>query len=102
MFIQAGAQAPECIEFSVTNAALAAEPLDLTGVTGVVVRVQRPDGRRVVWAADITVKTAVLLTLRHTFALDDVRLAGSYGISIDMTVAAGIRRAGPTVIEVRS
>ncbi len=102
MFIQAGAQAPECIEFSIANPALASQPFDLTSVTAASVRVLRPDGRVATWAVDIVAQTAELLTLRHTFALDDVYLGGQYRVSVDMTVPAGVRRAGPTMIEVQS
>jgi hypothetical protein len=102
VFVQAGAQAPECVEFTIANPALASQPLDLTSVTAAMVRVLRPDGQHTTWAVDITAQSADALTLRHTFSLDDVYKAGCYQISVEMAVPAGVRRAGPTVIEVRS
>jgi hypothetical protein len=84
----------------VTNAELETEPLDLLTVTAAAFEVTRQDGTRQTWAVDIAEQTEILLVLDHEFAITDVDQAGRYSIAIVLTVPAGIRRAGPTVLQV--
>jgi hypothetical protein len=88
------------LRISVSNAELAPEPLDLTIVTAAAFAVTTPRGDRVVWAAEITEQTATLLILEHAFAINDVNAAGRYQINIQLTVPDGVRRAGPTSLQV--
>ncbi len=102
MTVYAGAQAPEQIELSVTNAELADEPLDLTTVSAVSLSVLRPDGQRVTWSVTTAEQTATLLRVVHVFDALDVELPGTYRIMVMMTVVTGVRRAGPTSLAVLS
>ncbi len=100
MILQAGAQSPERLRIVVTNAALAAEPLDLSLVQSAELEIVTPRGDRVSWACEITNQTADSLTLEHAFLLNDVQLAGSYQIDVRLNLTAGVRRAGPTALQV--
>lgn len=100
VFIQAGAQAPERLRIVVSNAALEPEPLDLSTVTAVSFLVVTPRGDRRVWAAAITAQSASALTTEHVFEINDVYAGGSYQIDLQLTTPDGIRRAGPTALQV--
>lgn len=96
----AGAQAPEALEISVSNVGGAADPLDLSTVTEAEFAVTTPTGRRVTWATTIASQSAAALVLQHVFALADVDTPGPYRITVYMTVPGGVRRAGPTTLQV--
>lgn len=98
--VEAGAQAPERLRLLIDNADLAAEPLDLSTVTAVALEIVRPDGARYSWATEIVEQTAEALLVEHAFEADDVFLPGTYRVNITLTVSAGVRRAGPTVLVV--
>jgi hypothetical protein len=96
----AGAQAPERLKLTITNAQLASEPLDLSTVTAVSLQVTRPSGVVVTWSTTIDTQTSTSLVVLHTFAAPDVPTAGEYGILILLTVPTGVRRAGPSSLQV--
>lgn len=98
--VLAGAQAPEALRVTVSNAGAASDPLDLTTVTAAELSVQRPDGQRVTWEATIASASATELVLEHVFDAIDVDARGQYRITIALTVPGGVRRAGPTVLQV--
>lgn len=98
--VQAGAVAPERLRVTVENAELAAEPLDLGAVTATTIAVTRPDGSRAEWLTDVVSQTAQKLVVEHVYEIDDVWLPGVYHLSIALEVPEGIRRAGPTVLNV--
>ena len=98
--VQAGAQAPERLRITVQNAALEPSPLDLTLVTAVTIDVTRPDGRHETWLTTITGQDAASLVVEHIFAVNDVFASGTYHLDLNMSIPAGIRRAGPTVLQV--
>lgn len=98
--VRAGAQSPERLRVTVENAALEPNPLDLTLVTAVSITATRPDGRRENWAMTITDQATDSLVVERVWLINDVFAAGLYSIDVIMTVPAGIRRAGPTVLEV--
>lgn len=99
-FIQAGAQAPERLRIEITNAELAPEPLDLSTVTGVTLLVITPRGDRRAWAATIESQSSAQINALHVFDLNDVYAGGSYQIDVQLATPAGIRRAGPTALQV--
>lgn len=99
-FIQAGAQAPEQLRIEITNAALAPEPLDLTSVTAVSFLVVTPRGDRRAWTASIEAQTADQIDAVHVFYVNDVYAGGSYQIDVQLMTPSGIRRAGPTSLQV--
>jgi hypothetical protein len=90
-----GAQAPERLLVTITNAELASEPLDLSTVTAVTLRVTTPRGERT-WTTTIETQTATLLELEHLWDALDVEEPGIYRVYVDMAVPGGVRRAGPS------
>lgn len=93
-------QAPERLRIRISNPAAASEPLDLTTVTAVVMKVRHTMSGEQTWAADILSQEANLLLLEHVWALGEVSYAGSYRIDLELTVPAGVRRAGPLYLPV--
>jgi predicted RNA-binding protein with PUA domain len=53
-----------------------------------------------VWDATIESQTADQINALHVFGVNDVYAGGSYQIDVQLTVPAGIRRAGPTALQV--
>lgn len=98
--VQSGAQAPERLRVTIANAALEPNPLDLTTVTGVSISATRPDGRHETWATAITTQAADSLIVERVWLINDIYAAGLYRVDVILTVPSGIRRAGPTVLEV--
>lgn len=98
--VQAGAQAPERLRVTIENAALEPNPLDLTTVTACAITATRPDGRRETWSTLITTQVADQLIVERVWLLNDVFLAGRYHLDINLTIPGGVRRAGPTVLDV--
>jgi hypothetical protein len=101
VFVLAGAQAPESLRIEIANADLEGAPLDLSTVSQVDFLVVKPSGERVIWATTITAQSTTALNADHSFALNDVLIAGFYQIDVRLTVPGGVRRAGPTTLEVR-
>ncbi len=97
--VRAGAQAPETLRLEVSNPPLASDPLDLSTVTAASFEVLAPNGRRYTWPASVESQTSALLSLLHEFEYVDVEQPGPYQIEVLLTVPAGTRRAGPTVLE---
>jgi hypothetical protein len=98
-----GARAPERFQIAISNAELAAEPLDLTTVTAFALQVTNPKGEASAWSVDVVDAAAAdLVTLEHVFDADgaEVELPGNYSLLISMTVPSGVRRAGPTTLPV--
>lgn len=100
MTVYVGALAPERVVVTIDNAELASSPLDLSTVTAVALDVRAPS-QRFVWALTITSQTSTRIVGYHDFAEGDVGEAGNYKIMAQMTVPGGVRRAGPSVLEVR-
>jgi hypothetical protein len=98
--VLAGATAPERYRITVENAEIASEPLDLTTVTEAVMRVTKPSGEIVEWAATIEEQGATALVIEHVFDAFDVEQTGTYPVTVIMTVPGGTRRAGPTSLVV--
>ncbi len=98
--VYVGALAPERVEVTIDNAALAASPLDLTTVTAVSLEVRAPT-QAFTWPLTLTVHTAELIVGYYEFAEGDVGGEGDYEITIRLTLPSGTRRAGPTVLPVR-
>lgn len=86
---------------SIANAAADPEPLDLSTVTAVTVRVTRPVyPQPAVWVAIILTQTSTLIELEKVFELADVEAFGAYRIEFLLTVPGGVRRAGPVTLNV--
>lgn len=96
-----GALAPECLTLPVENASFEDEPLDLTTVTGWSLLVGMPDGF-VTWSVTVDSVSADRAVLRHVFAQGDTDQIGTYKIMVLMTVPGGVRRAGPSTLQVYS
>jgi hypothetical protein len=101
--VLAGARSPEQIRLTITNVGGDPEPLDFTTVTAIALLITRPDGSRVTWSTATESQTDTELVLVHVFDADglEVDRAGAYGVAVDMTVPAGIRRTGPGVLHVQ-
>ncbi len=100
MSVLAGAQAPEHFDLAIENAEAATEPLDLTTVTDVSLQVVTPSGARKTWDATIEDQEESLLVVSHIYDVNDIQIPGRYSIVAIMAVPGGVRRAGPTALEV--
>ncbi len=100
MYVYVGAVAPEKVGLTIDNAALAADPLDLSDVTAVTLEVRTPT-QTLTWATTITDQSETELVVEHEFEAGDLGAAGTYRIVAIMDVPGGTRRAGPTALEVR-
>jgi hypothetical protein len=98
--VYVGALAPERVEVAIDNAALAVAPLDLSTVTAVDLEVRAP-AQSFTWPLTITSQTASEIVGYYEFAEGDVGGEGDYRVTVRLTLAAGTRRAGPTVLKVR-
>ena len=100
MTVYVGALAPENVQITITNAALASAPLDLSTVTTITLDVDAPS-QSFSWAAQIMSQSATEIVCKHEFAEGETGEAGDYKIMVILTVPGGVRRAGPTVLKVR-
>ena len=98
--VQAGAQSPERLRVTIDNAALEPNPLDLSLVTSASIEAVRPDGRRETWATQITAQSPTELVIERVWQINDIFAPGVYSLEVIMAVSGGVRRAGPTVLEV--
>lgn len=98
--VQAGAQAPERLRVRIENAQLEPEPLDLTLVTSVTLVAFAPDGRVENWAMVMVEQTTGHLVAERVWQISDIYTPGTYKIEVVLAVSGGVRRAGPTVLEV--
>jgi hypothetical protein len=100
MTVYVGALAPERVEVTITNAALASAPLDLSTVTAVNLAVRSPV-QSFTWALTVTSQSTTEIVGHYAFGEGDVGAAGDYDVTVLLTVPGGVRRAGPTVLRVR-
>jgi hypothetical protein len=98
--VRAGAQAPERVRMSVANTSGDPEPLDLSTVTAVTVRVTRGSYTPVTWECDTLSHSSTLIELERVFDPSDVEFPGRYRLDFILAVPSGIRRAGPVYLTV--
>lgn len=93
-------QAPERLRIRISNPTGSSEPLDLSTVSDVALKVRHPTSGEQTWTAEVLTQTADLLLLEHVWALGEVSYPGDYRIDLELTVPGGVRRAGPVIMPV--
>ena len=101
--VYVGARAPEDL-IVIIDQDFADVPLAMTTVTAVSFDVTKPDGSTTAWSATISEAIPTQLTATHTFDVGglEVAVAGRYVLVPQLTVPAGMRRAQPINLTVRS
>ena len=75
------------------------DPLyDLTTVTNAHIDVTLPNGTTQTWSASVISASKKLLTIRHTFALEDTPVLGDYELSAKLSVPGGELRVYPVIV----
>lgn len=97
-----GAIAPEKLEGEVTGLGVAEGDLDLSTVTLVELKINKPGMGTLeedTWDADIDAASEFSLLFSHEFDVADLDRVGTYRIMVMMTAPDGVHRAGPMIFE---
>lgn len=99
MSLFVGDVAPEIVQMSITSGA---SGLDLTTVSSVTIKVQKPNGSTLSWATTLSNQTSTTLTATYTLAAgtSDIDVSGMWRFYAVLTVPGGFMRTESSQVQV--